>query len=100
MNLPMPRPLGKLRGRPVFRFQVGVTQSGIYWNQQTLVPVTAHTATDAVRLVQDEIAPVLTHPAEIECRGPVGGIAHRFTGYEGMIWAQMCRVDHKQLMLI
>lgn len=105
MNLLPPTPLDRYRGKKYYRFQVRVTQSGLnrtLWEKRADVPVISNSATKAVNLVRDELAPFLDYPAEFECMGPGGGVAHRFVGYESLVWAKMCRVnpDETQLVLL
>lgn len=102
MKLSLPHKLGKYRGRQYYRFFVVAAQSGLdreIWSRSETLPVISHSAVEAVRLVQEEIAPLVDSPTEFKCAGPKGGVTYRYTGYEGMVWARMCRVRSNETQL-
>ncbi len=62
MSPKFPTKLSKYRGRQFYRFWVHITQSGLdreIWEKHAEVPVISHSSVEAVRLVQDELAPQL-----------------------------------------
>lgn len=98
LNLPPARPCAiQPNGKRFFTFTVLARQEGIardFWRHEFTVPVIAPTAAAAIDRVREDLhnLPLVSgHPVNWHCAGPRGGETYRFTGYESLVWAEMCR---------
>lgn len=97
------RHLGKLHGKQVTRFPVIVRQEWLdreLHDSEVAVEVIAHTAADAADLVRNEVAAKVERPTQITVVGVKGGVAaHRFIGYDSMVWANFLEARPKVTQL-
>lgn len=102
--LPNARKLGRIDGRNVFRFAVGVEQvntlSRDFRAQMTVITVLSHSATDACNSVRDEMLDNgVDAPTTITTFGMRGGRTERFMGWETIFSEMMWRNRDTQLKM-
>ena len=108
LSLPPARPCAiRPGGKRFFTFTVLARQEGFatryrwglglddgFWELDWECEVIAPTAAAAIDRVREDLhnLPLVSgHPINWHCAGPRGGVTYRFTGYESLIWAEMCR---------